>query len=168
MAVDIDVEFEPMREDHLPMLFGWLHQPHVREFYQRDAPVWKNMKVNPKDSPTRQYIISADRPLGYIQTWRIADYLDYCAPWCVSTGISLDYLTGEPESLGRGLGSRILIRFLHKVVFPMFPEEECCWIVHDQRNQRAMRASRAAAFSHSHEVDLHGCRHSVLQLIRHS
>jgi aminoglycoside 6'-N-acetyltransferase len=168
MASELNFRFEPLLEDHLPRLFKWLQRPHVREFYQRDTPVWNILKVNTRDSPTRQYIISADRPIGYIQTWRIADYPKYTASWGVSAGISLDYLIGEPDFIGRGLGSRILIHFLQEIAFPMFPDEECCWIVHDHLNQRAIRASKAAGFRQSHEVDFHGSTHALLQLMRDS
>jgi aminoglycoside 6'-N-acetyltransferase len=168
-----DLRFDPLREEDLPMLFGWLQQPHVREFYQRDIPVWDEiraqyLKAAARNSPTRRFIISTDRPIGFIQAWRIADSADYTAHWGVSTGISLDLLIGEPEFVGQGWGRRILTRFLHEVAFPLFPQDEICWIIHDHRNERAMRASTAAGFRHSHDVTVHGFPHALLQLMRHS
>jgi aminoglycoside 6'-N-acetyltransferase len=168
-----DLRFDPLREEDIPMLFGWLQQPHVREFYQRDVPVWEeirtqHLKALTTGSPTRRFVISVDRPIGYIQAWRIADSPAYTASWGVSAGISLDLLIGEPEFVGRGWGRLILTRFLHEVAFPLFPQEELCWILHDHRNQRAMRASMAAGFLHSHHVTVHGSPHALLQLMRHS
>ena len=151
------------------MLFGWLQQPHVREFYQRDIPVWEEIRTQRlKRSLTRKFIVSAGQPIGFIQAWRIADSPDYTAPWGVATGISLDLLIGEPAFVGQGWGRRILISFLHEVAFPMFPQEDQCWILHDRRNERAMRASIAAGFRHSHDVAVHGHPHALLQLMRHS
>ncbi len=164
-----DVRFDPLREEDLPLLFGWLQEPHVREFYQRDVPVLDEIRAHYlKDSPTRRFVISVGRHIGYIQAWRIADSHGYTAPWAVSTGISLDYLIGEPEFVGQGWGRRILAQFLNQVAFPLFPQEENCWILHDLRNERAMRASIAAGFRHSHDVTVHGHPHALLQLMRHS
>jgi aminoglycoside 6'-N-acetyltransferase len=166
-----DLRFDPLRDENLPTLFGWLQQPHVREFYQRDIPVWEEiraqyMKAIAADSPTRRFVISTDHPIGFIQVWRVADSSGYTAPWGVFTGISLDLLIGEPDFVGRGWGRLILIRFLHEVAFPLFSQEDTCWILHDLRNERAMRASMAAGFRYSHEVIVHGFRHALLQLTK--
>src|SRR5665213_3041111 len=126
-----DLRFDPLREEDLAMLFGWLQQPHVREFYQRDIPICDEIRAQYlKTSLTRKFIVSVDRPIGYIQAWRIADSPDYTASCGVSTGISLDLLIGEPAFLRQGWGRRILICFLHDIAFPMFPEEDVCWIIH--------------------------------------
>lgn len=164
-----DLRFDPLREQDLPLLFTWLQQPHVREFYQRDIPIWDEIRAQylralAPGSPTRRFIISADRPIGYIQAWRIADSPAYTASWGVTAGISLDLLIGEPAFVGRGWGRSILIRFLRKVAFPLFPQEELCWILHDHRNERAMRASKAAGFRHSHDIATHGWPHALLYL----
>jgi RimJ/RimL family protein N-acetyltransferase len=166
-----DLRFDPLGEQDLPLLFAWLQQPHVREFYQRETPVWdeiraQHLRTLAAGSPTRRFVISTDHPIGYIQAWRIADSPAYTAPWGVSGGISLDLLIGEPDAIGRGWGRLILIRFLHEVAFPLFPEEDLCWILHDCRNQRAMRASVAAGFRYSHDVMVHGFRHALLQLTK--
>lgn len=167
-----DLRFDPLREEHLPTLFGWLQQPHVREFYQRELPVWdeiceQHVRALTAGSPTRRFIVSAERPIGYIQAWRIADSPDYTAPWGVSAGISLDFLIGEPGFIGQGWGRRILIQFLQEVAFPLFPNEEICWLLHDHRNERALRCSKAAGFRHSHDVTVHGGPHALLHLMRH-
>jgi aminoglycoside 6'-N-acetyltransferase len=159
-----ELRFDPLREEDLPMLFGWLQQPHVREFYQRDVPILEDIRGQYLKGG--RFIVSTDRPIGFIQVWRIADSPDYTAPWCVSSGISLDLLIGEPEFVGRGWGRRILTRFLRDVAFPLFPEEDLCWILHDRRNERAMRASMAAGFRHSHDIAIHGYPHALLQLMR--
>jgi aminoglycoside 6'-N-acetyltransferase len=164
-----DLRFDPLREEDLPMLFGWLQQPHVREFYQRDIPVWdeiraQHLKALATGSPTRRFVISIDRPIGFIQAWRIADSPIYTAPWRVPGGISLDLLIGEPDFVGRGWGRLILIRFLREVAFPLFPQEDLCWILHNHRNERAMRASKAAGFCYSHDITVHGSPHTLLCL----
>jgi aminoglycoside 6'-N-acetyltransferase len=168
-----DLRFDPLREEDLPILFGWLQQPHVREFYQREVPVWdeiraQHLKALATGSPTRRFVISVDHPIGFIQAWRIADSPVYTAPWGVSAGISLDLLIGEPDFVGRGWGRLILVRFLREVAFRLFQEEELCCILHDHRNERALRCSKAAGFRPSHDVIVHGFPHALLRLMRHS
>ena len=146
------------------MLFGWLQQPHVREFYQRDIPVWDEIRA--QYLKAGRFVISTDRPIGFIQAWRIAESPGYTAPWGIAAGISLDLLIGEPAFVGQGWGRLILTRFLNEVAFPLFPQQDLCWIIHGHRNERAMRASIAAGFRHSHDVAIHGSPHALLQLTK--
>jgi hypothetical protein len=151
------------------MLYSWLQQPHVREFYQRRAPTWDDVRERylrrlAPEWPTKCFLIHADKPIGYIQTYRIADWPECTASIGESHGISVDLLIGEGSYVGNGWGRLVLLKFLDEIAFPLFAEEEVCWILHDKLNGRALRASRAAGFEYLRDVVDHGTPHALFVL----
>lgn len=148
-----NLAFAPLSEEDLPLLYTWLRKPHIREFYhQKTVPPWEEMRADYLRRlhplwPTRCFLARAGTAaIGYIQVYRVSDYPEYAALIGESHGISLDLFIGEPEFLGKGWGRLILSQFLHDIAFPLFPEEQVCWIYHDARNRRARHASMAAGF----------------------
>jgi aminoglycoside 6'-N-acetyltransferase len=144
-----------MKEGDLPVLYAWLQAPHVREFYHRKSVAgWEEMRAEylqrlDPDWPTRCFISYFGMTrLGYIQTYRVADYPEYSAMIGEDKGISLDLFIGDAALLENGWGRLVLLKFLRDVAFPMFCEEHICWIYHDKQNHRALRASMAAGFRH--------------------
>ena len=147
------MQFEPLKKEDLPQLDSWLRLPHVREFYhKRPIPSWEEVRaeylqrIHP-NWPTRCFLsYVAGKPIGYVQTYRLADYPEYGRMIGEERGISLDLFIGDVEYMGKGWGPLILVKFLNEVAFPMFRTEETCWIYHDELNQRALHASQAAGF----------------------
>lgn len=146
------LRFEPLKEQDLAALYSWLQQPHVREFYHRKSvSSWDEtcehylQRLKP-GSPTKSFLGCVDAPIGYIQTYRVADYPEYAAAIGEIEGICVDLFIGDLQYLGRGWGRLMLLKFLNNVAFPLFPEEEVCWIYHEPLNRRALRASQAAGF----------------------
>lgn len=148
------VDFEPLKEGHLPLLYSWLGMPHIREFYHKKrVPSWEEMRAQylqrlHPDWPTRCFISTVGSAVGHIQAYRVADYPEYGAMIQEGGGISIDLFIGEVGYLGSGWGRLILLKFLNEVAFPLFPAEEACWIYHDRENLRALRASKAVGFRH--------------------
>jgi aminoglycoside 6'-N-acetyltransferase len=145
------LSFRPLRERDLPTLYSWRQEPHVREFVQRQPPAWEEIRdkylprLNP-DWPAKCFLSCVGSPIGYIQTYRIADWPEYATTIDEPAGIGVDLFIGDAGYVGKGWGRMILLKFLNDVAFPMFPAEEVCWIMHDKMNRRALRASRAAGF----------------------
>src|SRR5262245_53132286 len=79
------LSFEPLREQDLPQVYSWLNAPHIREFYHRKAvPHWEEMRRQylqrlDHDWPTKCFLSCVGPPIGYIQTYRVADYPEYAA-----------------------------------------------------------------------------------------
>lgn len=99
--------------------------------------------------PTRSFVILVDDgPIGYIQTYRIADYPEYAACIDVSEAAAgLDLYIGEASHLHRGLGPQIIRAFLRQVVF-VEAEIESCIIGPALTNRAAIRAYEKAGFRH--------------------
>src|SRR5262249_33664125 len=79
------VRFAPLEAADLPLLHTWLNAPHVVAGYSRvhTTPEDVAAKYGPRIAGTdrvRGFIASvAGRPLGYVQTYAVADFPDYAA-----------------------------------------------------------------------------------------
>jgi aminoglycoside 6'-N-acetyltransferase len=164
------VTFEPLREEDIRTLYLWLQEPHVREFYHpKPLPSWQEIcekylqRLDP-NWPTRCFLIHVDRAVGYIQTYRVADYPEHAATIGEAEGISIDLFIGDPRYVGIGWGRLILLKFINDVGFPLFSGENVCWIYHDKLNPRALRASKAAGFQYVRDIIEDGGQRELLAL----
>lgn len=120
------VTLRPMTYDDLPLLTRWLAEPHVARWWlaePRDLAA-VTAKYGPSldgTEPTELFVIAdGDRPVGMIQRYRIADHDDWAR---VLAGIAetegaagIDYLVGEPDAVGRGVGSAAIAAFVPMVL----------------------------------------------------
>ena len=118
------IAFRPLAPDDLQQVFLWLIRPHVVRGY---APAPSSfMEVVAKYGPrtvagnvVKAYIVTIDgRDAGYIQAYDVAAFPDYAAlVGCAQGTASVDLLIGEPDFLHRGMGGRVIDRFVKQVVF---------------------------------------------------
>jgi aminoglycoside 6'-N-acetyltransferase len=163
------IEFEPLREEDLPLVGEWLVQEHVRRWW-RD-PVEQHLAeyrdaIEGRD-PTDLYLILLDsRPIGMIQTYLAADHADWDAIVQAGEGVAgVDLLIGEEELVGRGLGAAILEAFVREIVFAR-PSTHACIASVEEPNRRSWRAFEKAGFRHVRDVDEHGVPHRLMRLER--
>ena len=94
------LSFQPLRAGDLSTLYSWRQEPHVREFVQRQPPTWEEIRdkylprLNP-GWPAKCFLSCVGNPIGYIQTYRIADWPDYAATIGESAGIGVDLFIGD-------------------------------------------------------------------------
>jgi aminoglycoside 6'-N-acetyltransferase len=164
------IHFERITEQDFEAIYAWLQMPHVREFYHtRPLSSWQEMRQKylkriEANFPTKGFLIRVDRAIGYIQTYRIADYPDYAATIGETEGISIDLFIGEPDYIGNGWGRLSLLKFINDVAFPLFPQENVCWIYHDKLNHRALRTSNAVGFRYVRDFIEDGSQRELLTL----
>jgi aminoglycoside 6'-N-acetyltransferase len=140
------------RED-LPRLREWLAQPHVAEWW--DAPDGAEAIADGvgarvgRAHPVQPWIVELDsRPVGFVQWYRVADELDWFPGVDVPPEtVALDLALGDPDLLGRGVGRRVALEFVHHVLRASAPDSTEVWIDPNPRNERAVRAFRAVGFA---------------------
>jgi aminoglycoside 6'-N-acetyltransferase len=114
-----------LAEADFPLLGRWLAQPHVnRWWYHETSPEAVARDFGPavrREEAAEVFLALLDgRPGGLVQRYRLADYPEYLAELApildVPAGaVSIDYLIGEPELTGRGIGTDMLRNFLSKL-----------------------------------------------------
>jgi RimJ/RimL family protein N-acetyltransferase len=151
--------FRPMKLDDLPLMHRWVNAPHVREWWDAlptiEAVVAEYAPRILGKEPTRSFVVEAgSRPIGYTQSYRIADYQNYAQHLgCDECAAGVDLFVGEAEFLGQGSGSAFLREFLRTVVFAdQWPTE--CLVGPEIENHRAIRSYQKAGFRYWKSVQI--------------
>ncbi len=118
-----DIIFKPLLTTDLPLLHKWLNTSHVVEWYGKKTCTFDEVakqylpRITGQD-PTKSFFVSYQRnPIGYIQSYLVKDDRELQKYVNPDTTAGLDMFIGEPNYLGRGLGSKIIKEFLKQVVF---------------------------------------------------
>lgn len=146
------VGFRLLTMGDLPDVVRWQQAEHVAKWFDGPTDV-AQAEARYGDRlrgahPTRMYAIQlrlvADgrpvwRDVGYIQAYRLGQ-----VPWVVSgvasaDTVGIDYLIGEADVVGRGVGSAMLEAFIGQVIPVDFPDAPAVVAAPNHRN----RASRA-------------------------
>jgi len=150
-----DITFRPLVEADLPLMHRWLGTDHVSEWYPIDDVPKPPLELVRShylpmirgDQPSRGYLISLDdSPVGFIQAYLVRDHPEYAAAVQVQDGAAgIDLFIGEEDAVHRGLGPRILRRFLREIVFGEL-DAPACIIGPQPQNKAAIRAYEKAGF----------------------
>lgn len=147
--------FSPLTRDDFALMSSWLAEaqverwwcdPHDLEALERDyGPIVDGI------DPTHALIARLHgRPFGYIQRYRYGDepeYMDEIRPIAPvgSDTLSLDYLIGEPDARGRGLGVAMIVACVADS-WLAFPDADAVVVPVAAGNTASWRALRAAGF----------------------
>ena len=114
----IRFSFRPLARTDFELLGNWLAQPHVARWWNHESSP-QAMEADfgaviDRLDPADVFIVSHDeRPIGLLQRYTFADNPGYIAELAhlidaPGSALSIDYFLGEPELLGRGLGSEMI------------------------------------------------------------
>lgn len=147
----VDLSFRPLRPSDLALMHRWLNAPHVARWWYGEDTSWRGIeeKYFPRiedREPVEPYVILYDdEPIGYIQTYPISHDEEYARLVGVEDSAGVDLFIGEEEHLYRGLGGKILRRFLAEVVF-RDRDVRVCVIGPEPGNAAAIQAYEKAGF----------------------
>ncbi len=154
MTTTDEIGFRPLKHTDLPLMHWWRSTPHVSRWYYDSepgvAPTYEEVVAGytpciEGSEPTNPFLVlHRDKPIGYIQTYRIADHPDYSRYVDESEDAAgVDLFIGEAEYIHRGLGPVILRRFLRGIVFADAGVVSCI-IGPEPENRAAIRAYEKA------------------------
>lgn len=121
-----DIEFRPFERTDLPQLGRWLATPHVARWWPRedDSAAALEAQYGPTidgTDPTRLFLIVADgEAVGFCETYLHTDDPAWDRTVALPNVAGIDYLIGEPERCGRGLGTQVIAAFC-TLVFDLYP-----------------------------------------------
>lgn len=146
--------FRPLSRDDFPMLARWLAQPHVQRWWQHDpAPDAVEADFAPAvdgADPTEVLIVAdGDRPVGLVQRYRIGDHTQWHHALAVvdasPDAVGIDYLIGEPDATGRGLGTAMIRQFVADI-WRRHPSAPAVVVAAQQHNPASWRALEKVGF----------------------
>lgn len=146
------ISFKPLTQDHFPLLLRWLETPHVKIWWDANLE-WTLELISKKYQDYLRarngiyaFCISIDDELiGYIQYYDKHDFPrehDYNLDLPESCA-AIDWYIGDPDFLGRGLGTEALKIFLNQFVLPRFDN---VFVDPDTANTKAIRAYEKVGF----------------------
>jgi uncharacterized protein (DUF952 family)/RimJ/RimL family protein N-acetyltransferase len=151
------IGFRALEAADFDLLHRWLNTPAVLQWWKeplsRAEVEQKYSAYVSGEEPTRPFLILVgDRPVGYIQSYRIADHPDYARALDLGEAAAgIDLYIGEDAYRWRGLGPELLRRFLVEIVFAD-SQLEGCVIGPEPANASAIRAYEKAGFRYLRTV----------------
>lgn len=167
----MNITFQPLAISHFPLLLQWLETPHVKAWWDQDVN-WtpklieqkfgsyvhqiKHSKLKNKltEKPTYAYIISCDEiPIGYIQYYNKYDFSheqEYEMIELSENCGAIDWYIGEPNFIGKGIGSKALSMFLDNYIFPKFDH---VFVDSESKNTGAIKAYEKVGFKEIKRVN---------------
>jgi aminoglycoside 6'-N-acetyltransferase len=147
--------WRPVRAGDFPLLARWLAQPHVARWWHHEvtpAAVARDFGPTVRgEEPNEDLLVSAaGRPVGLVQRCRWADYPDYAAEIAPlltppAGAMTIDYLIGEPELIGRGLGPAMIAAVV-AATWTDHPGASCVIVPVAVANHASGRALEKAGF----------------------
>jgi aminoglycoside 6'-N-acetyltransferase len=153
---DRAITFRPLARTDLPSVSRWLSTPHVKRWWPDPSDLASlERKYGPRidgDVPTEMFVIEVERQsVGVIQRYRTHDHPEWERA-LNATGADLgrcsagiDYLIGEAELVGRGIGTRAIEAFI-KQLFSDYDDIDTVAVAVQQANARSWWALEKAGF----------------------
>ena len=146
--------FVPLESSDLPGLSVWLARPHVARWWREPSElVSVEQNYGPLVEgidPTEAFIVHRHgRPIGFVQRYLIDEHPDWretirCAV-DQADGIGIDYFIGEPDLVGRGVGRRLISRFVAES-WGRYPSAQRIVVAVQQDNVASWKALEASGF----------------------
>jgi aminoglycoside 6'-N-acetyltransferase len=145
-----ELSFRPLERSDFALVSRWLGTPHVARWWMEPADAASvEAKYGPcvdGTDPTAVFVIASGlQCIGMIQRYRLSDD----AAWDRAIGMpgaaGIDYLIGEPEWLGIGVGVLAIAAFTDDV-FVAYPDVSAVVAVPQQANTASWRALERAGY----------------------
>lgn len=161
--MDGDITWRPVTPDDFPLLAKWLAQPHVARWWNHEtSPEAVERDFGPtvrgEEAGEDLLVLLDGRPFGLVQRCRIAAHGEYRAPLAAIVDVpddamSIDYLIGVPELVGRGMGAR-MIRAVVADTWTTHPAASCVIVPVSAANTASWRALESAGLARVAEGEM--------------
>jgi RimJ/RimL family protein N-acetyltransferase len=142
-------EFIPFKKEHLSLFSHWLNQEHVEPYWQEssdDEELAGKFLVEYPKRGLSAFVIQVDgKSVGFIQSYEARKVGNGWWPDEKSGTFGIDIILGDPQSVGKGLGPKVISDFIK---FLALREPSLKEIIIDPhpKNRKAIRAFEKAGF----------------------
>ncbi|KAB2588849.1 GNAT family N-acetyltransferase [Streptomyces arboris] len=157
------ITWRRLTEDDFPLLISWLERPHVARWWNHDPSIEAVRRdFGPAvrgEEPSEELLAHlGGTPFGLMQRCRLADYPEYLVEVATlidvpSGAMTIDYLIGEPQLVGRGLGPQ-MIRSAVQAIWDEHPGASCVLVPVSAANRASWRALEKAGMRRVAEGEL--------------
>lgn len=146
--------FRRLTDSDLPLLHRWLNDSEVARWWEGDDVSWgavvRDYGSGSSDSVEHWIAVIDREPIGWLQCYAIVDDPDERA-LLAEVGVDdsaagIDYLIGDRDRRGRGLGAQLISQFTSQIVFARHPDWSQAYAAPSSANAASVRALRRAGF----------------------
>ena len=147
-------QFRPLTREDFALLAAWLDEPHVARWWPdphgpEDLEATFGPTIDGTDLAEVRIVTVDGAPVGLVQRYRLRDEPAWRAALAPSgvpdDAFGIDYLIGDPDHIGRGLGSRMIAAFVADS-WSRYPETTACVVGVHRDNRRSVRALERVGF----------------------
>jgi aminoglycoside 6'-N-acetyltransferase len=112
------VELRPMHEADLPLVRGWLAQPHVARWWPpEETTAYRQLLTGEDDGTHLLVVVERGRDaVGWCEWYRWDDTPGEARELGTLPGeVGFDYALGDPAAVGRGLGTELIAALVAEV-----------------------------------------------------
>ena len=140
------IELRPMTEADLPLVAGWLREPHVARWWlpgqsaEAELECYRQRLTGECDDGTHLLVVveRGRGPVGWCQRYRWDDTPDAARELGTGPGeVGVDYALGDPAATGRRLGTAMIAALVRHV---RAHYSECGVVVEPEAANAASRA----------------------------
>jgi len=154
------IAFRPLARGDFPTLVRWFATPHVSQWWT-SGPTVRDVEDEYGDAidgtdPTDMFVVELDGvAIGLIERYMLADYPKWDAIVALGvTAAGIDYLIGEPDCIGRGIGTAMIAQFVDATFGdPAYAAARAIVAAPQQANRASWRALERAGFQLVRAVD---------------
>ena len=129
---------------------AWHRAPHTAPWFSATTVDLVAAEYEPcidGTDPTRVHVLEIDgAPCGYLQHYLVRDNASYLEGVGDPDAAAIDFIIGEPDLIGKGLGPRVIRDYIETVVVSAYPDVPRVVSTPDPRNVRSIRALEKAGF----------------------
>jgi len=143
--------FRPMSKTDLPLVRGWLAEPHVMQWWGDSCEQFEIVSGDLEVEAMDQFIVATDdRPFGYLQCYNPEVWPDNGLGVHPKGTRGIDQFIGEPSMVDRGHGSAFIRSFIDRLL-----AAGATRVITDpdSANTRAIRAYEKAGFRRDRLVE---------------
>lgn len=154
-----------MIDEDLGDLVRWRNAPHVVAWFPHrvaDVPTARERYGARLDgrAPVRMWVATLGGvPVGYVQSFPVASDDDLAVRCRDPQAVAFDYLIGEADLVGTGLGTDMIATFCRDVLVREYPDAPRFLAAPDVRNRASIRVLEKCGFTQGLWIEPEGADH---------
>lgn len=156
--MDVEISFRPLTRDDLPAVVRWQRSAAARPWFGGGLTLAQaEERYGPRidgTHPAHMYLaLLGDRAIGYAQMYAAEPPPMEPGREAPLESVGIDFVLGEDDLVGHGIGTELIAAFIRQVVRPAHPGASHVVARPDHRNHRSIRALEKNGFVQGLWVD---------------